>query len=85
MIGNYLKVKEMNRWALNAREEALGKEHPDTLTSISDLVSVLQCQGKLEAAEGMNRQALDGREKVLEKEHPDMPTRISDLASVLQC
>jgi hypothetical protein len=37
----------MNRRALEGREKALGKEHPDTLTSISNLASVLQDQGKL--------------------------------------
>lgn len=49
----------------------LGKEHPLTLTSVSNLAGVLQYQGKYEAAEAMNRRALEGREKVLGKEHPD--------------
>jgi tetratricopeptide (TPR) repeat protein len=49
----------------------LGKGHPDTLTSVSNLALVLSDQGKYEAAEEANRRALEGREKVLGKEHPN--------------
>ena len=41
--------------ALAGREKVLGKEHPDTLTSVSNLAGVLQNQGKYTAAEEMNR------------------------------
>jgi Tfp pilus assembly protein PilF len=54
----------MNRRALAGREKVLGKEHPDTLTSVSILAEVLQYQGQYEAAEEMNRRALAGREKL---------------------
>lgn len=40
-----------NRGALEGREKALGKEHPSTLTNVSNLVLVLQNQGKYEAVE----------------------------------
>jgi hypothetical protein len=78
-------AEEMNRRALDGREKALGKEHPDTLTSVNSLALVLERQGKYEAAEEMNRQALHGREKALGKEHPDTLTSVNDLARVLQC
>jgi Tfp pilus assembly protein PilF len=57
-------AEEMNRRALAGREKVLGKEHPDTLTSVSILAEVLQYQGQYEAAEEMNRRALAGREKL---------------------
>jgi Tetratricopeptide repeat len=57
----------MNRRALDGYEKALGKEHPHTLTSVSNLARVLESQGKYEAAEEMNRRALDGSEKALGK------------------
>jgi len=69
---------------MEGREKALGKEHPDTLTSVSNLALVLLHQGKHEAAEEMNRRALEGREKALGKEHPDTLTSVSNLADVLQ-
>ncbi|KAK1838138.1 TPR domain protein (kinesin light chain) [Colletotrichum chrysophilum] len=74
----------MNRQALDGCEKVLGKEHPNTLTSVNNLASVLQYQGKYEEAEQMNRQALDGYEKVLGKEHPNTLTSVDNLASVLR-
>jgi Tfp pilus assembly protein PilF len=65
------------------RERACGPEDADTLTSISNLGSVLVDQGKYEEAEAMHRQALQGREKVLGPEHPDTLTSISNLGLVL--
>ncbi|KAK3682215.1 P-loop containing nucleoside triphosphate hydrolase protein [Podospora appendiculata] len=82
--GIYGVAEQMNRRALDGREEVLGLEHPDTLRSVSSLASVLRDQGKYEEAEQMNRRALGGREKVLGLEYPDTLTSISNLASVLQ-
>jgi Tetratricopeptide repeat len=64
----------MNRRVLAGSEKVLGVEHPITLTSVSNLVLVLQDQGKYEAVEEMLRRALAGREKVLGVEHPDTLT-----------
>ena len=61
--GRCKEAEEMDRRALSSREKVLGKEHPSTLTSVSNLASVLQDQGKYEEAEPMNRRALGGREK----------------------
>ncbi|KAH7131165.1 TPR domain protein [Dactylonectria macrodidyma] len=81
--GIYEEAEEINRQALDAREKVLGREHPDTLTSISNLAGVLQDQGKYEEAEQMDRRALDARERVLGREHPDTLMSISNLASML--
>jgi Tfp pilus assembly protein PilF len=63
--GKYEMAEGMDRWALEGYEKALGKEHPDTLTSVSNLALVLQYQGEYEAAEEMNWRALEGHEKAL--------------------
>ena len=62
----------------------LGPEHPDTLTSVSKLGSVLESQGKYEEAEAMHRRDLEGSEKVLRPEHPDTLTSANNLGSVLE-
>ena len=49
------------------REEALGKERPDTLTSINNLTSVPKSQGSYDEAEQINRRTLASRETVLSK------------------
>jgi len=65
-------------------ETMLGKEHPDTLTSMSNLGAVLRDQNKYEQTEEMHRQALRLREKVLGKEHPDTLSSMRNLATVLR-
>src|ERR1700721_178895 len=54
------QAEEMLRQALGLRETVLGKEHPDTLTSMNNVAAVLRDQGKYEQAEEMLRQARDG-------------------------
>ena len=56
--GKYEEAEQMNRRALEGYEKVLGREHPDTLTSVNNLASVLRYQGKYEEAEQMNRRAL---------------------------
>ncbi|KAJ5346218.1 hypothetical protein N7452_004222 [Penicillium brevicompactum] len=55
--GTYEEAGAMHQWALDAREKVLGHEHPDTLTSISNLGSVLSSRGKYEE----RKRLIDGR------------------------
>ena len=48
----------MHRKALALMETVLGKEHPDTLTSMDNVALLLSSQGKYEEAEDIHRQAL---------------------------
>lgn len=43
-----------------AREKVLGRDHPDMLTSVSHLGSVLSSQGKYKEAEAMLQRAKEG-------------------------
>jgi tetratricopeptide (TPR) repeat protein len=83
-MGRYEVAREMNQNAIEAREKVLGREHPSTLTSMSNLALVLESQGKYEEAEVMNRQTLAIQEEVLGREHPDTLTSMSNLALVLE-
>ncbi|ORY00884.1 hypothetical protein BCR34DRAFT_637708 [Clohesyomyces aquaticus] len=80
LIGEYTAAEGMFRLSLDTREKVLGVEHPDTLTSVSNLGSVLERQGKYEEAEAMHRRALEGYEKVLGREHPRTLTSVYHLA-----
>ncbi|KAF1835737.1 hypothetical protein BDW02DRAFT_484246, partial [Decorospora gaudefroyi] len=53
LMGEYTAAEGFLRLSLDIREKVLGPEHPDTLTSVSRLGSVLQRQGKYEEAEAM--------------------------------
>jgi Tetratricopeptide repeat len=72
----------MNRQILPKMEKGLGEDHPDTLTSVSNLALVLQYQGKYEQAEEMNQRALTERKEVLAVGHPDTLTSVNSLASI---
>ncbi|CEJ58343.1 hypothetical protein PMG11_07002 [Penicillium brasilianum] len=80
--GAYAETESMHRWALATQEKVLGREHPDTLTSVSNLGLALSKQGKYEEAEAMHRRALEGYEKVLGREHPDTLTSVNNLGLV---
>jgi hypothetical protein len=53
--GKYEEAEAMNRQTLGLYQTVLGREHPSTLTSMSNLAGVLDRQGKYEEAEAMNR------------------------------
>ena len=50
--GKYNEAEGMSRRALAGSEKVLGMDHPDTLTSVSNLAMVPQDQGKYDEAEG---------------------------------
>jgi tetratricopeptide (TPR) repeat protein len=58
-------------------------DHPDTLTSVGNLGSLLNAQGKLEEAEVLSRRALEGSERVLGVDHPDTLNSAFCLGSLL--
>ncbi|KFY67480.1 hypothetical protein V496_01551 [Pseudogymnoascus sp. VKM F-4515 (FW-2607)] len=82
--GEAIRAEPILKEAVVVRERELGVNHPDTLTSVSNLASVLQSQGRYEEAESMNRRALEGSERELGINHPGTLTSVSNLASVLQ-
>ncbi|CUS08033.1 unnamed protein product, partial [Tuber aestivum] len=82
-LGKYDESETMNRHALEVHDKVLGKDHPDTLTSVNNLALVLQYQGKYGESEAMNRRALEGRERILGAGHLDTLVSVSHLAIVL--
>lgn len=56
-------AEEMGKYTLEGRDKVLGPDHPNTLTSISNLANVLGGQGKYSAAEEISRRSQEGREK----------------------
>ena len=68
---------------LEARERVVGREHPDTLTSVNNLALVLLTRGDYAAAEPLYRRALEARERVVGREHPDTLQSVNNLAGLL--
>jgi tetratricopeptide (TPR) repeat protein len=83
LVGEYANAEHNGKIAVAMREEVLGREHRDTLVSVSQLGSVLERQGKYDEAEAMHRQALQGHEMVLGREHHNTLVSVDNLGSVL--
>jgi tetratricopeptide (TPR) repeat protein len=79
----YKEAEAMYRQALAGCEEVVGREHPDTLTSVNNLGLVLSMLGNYEEAEAMHRRVLEARKKMLGLEHPDTLTSVRNLVNAL--
>ncbi len=62
--------------------EGSSKEHPRTLTSMSNLAMLLQAQGKLAEAEPLLLEALRACRATFGEEHPDTLTTTNNLAAL---
>lgn len=76
----YEKAQSLYVRVLHDRKNVLGREHPDTLTSINDIAALYCTQGRYTEAESLYKESLMLRKKVLGREHPDSLTSINDLA-----
>ncbi|KAF2826698.1 kinesin light chain 1 [Ophiobolus disseminans] len=82
-LGQYAAAEATHRQTSLLRNEVLGPEHPDILTSMNALAQVLKSQDKYQEAEMIHRQTLALWEKVLGREHPSTLLSTSNLALVL--
>jgi tetratricopeptide (TPR) repeat protein len=77
------EIETLYRRALSGLENLLGAEHPDTLTCMDELATVLSDKGKADACEVLLRRLLERREKVLGPEHPDTLRNLHNLGCLL--
>merc|ERR1711916_145734 len=71
--------------AVRERDDVLGPDHPDTLTTRANMALVLESQGKYDEALAMYEAVLAVRERedVLGPDHPDTLTTRANMAMVL--
>ena len=60
---------------MEERKRALGPDHPDTLTTMNNLVNNYKDQEKYNDAEELYRECLEERKRVLEPDDPDILAR----------
>ena len=65
------------------RRELLGPEHPETLTSMTDLARALRQLGKTDEGRKLHEQALEIQRRILGPEHPDTLWSMHCMANVL--
>jgi DNA repair protein RadC len=56
---------------METMKRVLGQEHPSTLTSMNNLASTYQNQGRWKEAEDLEVLVMETRKRVLGQEHPD--------------
>ena len=83
-LGVLEKAEPLFRRALAGKEETLVAIHPETLTAVGDLGSLLHDQGKLAEAEPLLQRALVGLEETLGANHPDTLLTVDNLGSLLR-
>ena len=81
--GQYVEAEAIDRQTLQLKEAVLGKDHPDTLSSMNNLAISLRGQGRYVEAEAMDRQTLRLNEAVLGKDHQDTLRSMNNLATSL--
>jgi eukaryotic-like serine/threonine-protein kinase len=81
-LGLYPEAAKQLEGALDLRRRVLGREHPDTLRSMTNLAHVYWGEGKYAQAEALGNEALPTMRRVLGPEHPDTLRSMNDLAMV---
>merc|ERR1719191_2057078 len=82
--GDLKGAEDLHREVFDARFLTLGPEHPDTLTSKSNLALSMQARGDLKGAEKLHREVFDARSRTLGPQHPDTLRSKENLALALQ-
>lgn len=78
--GRYNEAKELFVQFVETSKRVLGEEHPDMLTSMSNLASTYSSQGQWKEAEVLEVQVMETRKRVLGEKHPDTLTSMNNLA-----
>jgi CHAT domain-containing protein/tetratricopeptide (TPR) repeat protein len=82
--GLYSEAVSLAQRLIEVQRRALGWEHPDVATSLSNLGTYLWWEGNQAGAEPRYREALAMRRKLLGEEHPDVATSLNNLGALLQ-
>jgi hypothetical protein len=72
--GAYASARTLCERQLDIRRRLLGPEHPDTLTSMSNLAETLRAQGDWAGARKLQEETLDIVLRLLGPEHPHTPS-----------
>jgi tetratricopeptide (TPR) repeat protein len=79
--GQWKDAERFQAEAVELREEVLGADHPNTLTSMDNLASTYRNQGRWEEAEKLEVQVMKTRKTKLGADHPHTLISMNNLAS----
>ena len=75
---------QLHEEELRASRETLGDRHPDTLSAIDSMATLLEDMGQLEEARPLYEEALRARRETLGDRHPKTLDSISNMGQLLQ-
>ena len=78
--GRYAEAEPLLRRALETREGTIGKEHPDTLGSLTNFAGLYKRQGRYDEAMPLLRRVFETCERIFGKDNPDTFMSMSNLA-----
>ncbi len=78
--GKYREAIPLTKKALAIREKALGPDHPDVATILSNLAELYRAAGNYTEAEPLLQRSLEIKEKNQGPEHPDLAYSFNSLA-----
>jgi hypothetical protein len=81
--GRLKEAEKLGVRVMEAYSQALGPEHPNTLTTAAHLILTYICQGRWKEAEELGVQVKQIRSRVLGPEHPDTLASMANLAHTL--
>jgi len=80
--GKYGAAEQMYQEVTEVRERVLGKEHPDTLTSMNNLATMLSDQRRYKEAEKIQAMVVVGMWKVFGFDHPNSKTCMNTMLAI---
>jgi len=83
-FGDYETAVRLFQESRSRSGQALGTEHPATLSAMAGLGNALSSLGRYDEARAMQERVLELRRRVLGEEHPDTLTAINNLALTLK-
>ena len=80
--GDYNNAEQLQCQVMDMRKKLFGAEHPDTVTSITNLAAIYHSQGKWNEAEQLETQVMEMSMKLLGIGHPDTLKSVENLAVI---
>ncbi len=82
--GDYPGARKLEEQVLEVMARLLGKEHPDTLSSMNNLAQMMRAQGDLAGARRLEEQVLEAMVRLLGTDHPDTLKSMNNLAQMMR-
>ena len=82
--GDLVQVETYSLQALIGEEKSLGKRHPETIITATNLALIYEKQGQYSKAEELTLRSLEARERQFGAEHPRTLVSFNNLASIYE-